>query len=104
MRVEDKNTAAGVIQQLREFSCLRSVVVNSIQEIEEEVSEEQDIAGVETPENGTDVEEEKEVHHYIEFTILCSYYPNGYLEGEQPVTPFTEQTSEEMQQTEGQVE
>lgn len=108
MHVADKDTAAGVIQQLREFSSLQAVVVNSIQEMEEEIVEEEGAAGVETAESAAD--EEKEFRHYIEFTILCSYYPNGYLAGEQPVTPFTEQPSEQEQQTqqeqqtEGQVE
>lgn len=108
MHVADKDTAAGVIQQLREFSSLQAVVVNSIQEMEEEIVNEEGAAGDETAENAAD--EEKEFRHYIEFTILCSYYPNGYLAGEQPVTPFTEQPSEQEQQTqqeqqtEGQVE
>ena len=109
MHVADKDTAAGVIQQLREFSSLQAVVVNSIQEMEEEIVNEVDAAGSETAESAAD--EEKEFRHYIEFTILCSYYPNGYLAGEQPVTPFTEQPSEQEQQTqqqeqqtEGQVE
>lgn len=105
MHVADKDTAAGVIQQLREFSSLQAVVVNSIQEIEEEIVNEEGVAGDETAENAADAE--KEFRHYIEFTILCSYYPNGYLAGEQPVTPFTEQPSEQEQQeqqTEGQVE
>lgn len=108
MHVADKDTAAGVIQQLREFSSLQAVVVNSIQEMEEEIVNEEGAAGVETAESAAD--EEKEFRHYIEFTILCSYYPNGYLAGEQPVTPFTEQPSEQEQQTqqeqqtEGQVE
>lgn len=102
MRVADKDTAAGVIQQLREFSSLRAVTVSSIQEMEEEISKEQTVTGVETAENETTgnesvIEEEKELRRYIEFTILCSYYPNGYLSGEQPVTPFTEQTAEEEQ-------
>lgn len=108
MHVADKDTAAGVIQQLREFSSLQAVVVNSIQEMEEEIIKEEGAAGGETVENAVD--EEKEFRHYIEFTILCSYYPNGYLAGEQPVTQFTEQLSEQEQpsgqeqQTEGQVE
>jgi len=112
MHVADKDTAAGVIQQLREFSSLQAVVVNSIQEMEEEIVNEEGAAGGETAENAAD--EEKEFRRYIEFTILCSYYPNGYLAGEQPVTPFTEQSSEQEQQpseqeqqeqqTEGQVE
>lgn len=108
MHVADKDTAAGVIQQLREFSSLQAVVVNSIQEMEEEIVNEEGAAGVETAESAAD--EEKEFRHYIEFTILCSYYPNGYLAGEQPVTPFTEQPSEQEQPTqqeqqmEGQVE
>lgn len=108
MHVADKDTAAGVIQQLREFSSLQAVVVNSIQEMEEEIVNEEGAAGDETAENAAD--EEKEFRHYIEFTILCSYYPNGYLAGEQPVTPFTEQPSEQEQPTqqeqqmEGQVE
>lgn len=108
MHVADKDTAAGVIQQLREFSSLQAVVVNSIQEMEEEIVNEEGAAGDETAENAAD--EEKEFRHYIEFTILCSYYPNGYLAGEQPVTPFTEQPSEQEQpmqqeqQMEGQVE
>lgn len=109
MHVADKDTVAGVIQQLREFSSLQAVVVNSIQEMEEEIVNEVDAAGSETAESAAD--EEKEFRHYIEFTILCSYYPNGYLAGEQPVTPFTEQPSEQEQQTqqqeqqtEGQVE
>lgn len=108
MHVADKDTAAGVIQQLREFSSLQAVVVNSIQEMEEEIVNEEGAAGDETAESAAD--EEKEFRHYIEFTILCSYYPNGYLAGEQPVTPFTEQPSEQEQPTqqeqqmEGQVE
>lgn len=102
MRVADKDTAAGVIQQLREFSSLRAVAVSSIQEMEEEISKEQNTTSNETTENETITEEEKEFQRYIEFTILCSYYPNGYLSGEQPPTPFTEQALEETQ--EGQVE
>lgn len=97
MRVADKDTAAGVIQTLREFSSLQYVAVNSIQELEQEIERE----------DGASETEEKEYTRHVEFTILCTYWPNGYLPGQEPMLPTPEtalSVGAETQQTEGQVE
>lgn len=98
MQVADKDTAAGVIQTLREFASLQYVSVSSIQEVQQEIEREE----------GANEEAEPEYRTHVEFTILCTYYPNGYLPGQEPVIPqpgddtFSAET--DTQQTEGQVE
>lgn len=98
IRAADKDTAAGIIQNLRDFASLQYVSVDSIREVEEEI-------------DGGEDSEEAMYRQYVEFTITCGYYPNGYLPEQEP-TPqsivqeqLEGQTSEpEAQQTEGQVE
>lgn len=58
MRVDDKETAAGVINKLRDFASLRSVTVESITE--------------ETPQSGNDVDINT-TDTRIYFTITCEY-------------------------------
>ena len=60
--------------------------MDSIQEVEEEIGEAED--------------EEAEVRRYVEFTINCTYYPNGYLPDQEP----TAQAGTDSPQAEGQVE
>ena len=95
VQAADKDTAAGIIQNLREFASLQYVAVDSIQEVEEEVEQ-----GVRAD------EEDAEFRRYVEFTVSCTYYPNGYLPGQELTPQFTgrPQTEADMQQTEGQVE
>lgn len=90
VQAADKNTAAGIIQNLRDFASLQSVAVDSIQEVEE--------AGAD--------EEDAEFHRYVEFTVSCTYYPNGYLPGQELTPQITgrPQTEADILQTEGQVE
>lgn len=98
IRAANKDTAAGIIQNLRDFASLQYVSVDSIREVEEEI-------------DGGEDSEEAMYRQYVEFTITCGYYPNGYLPEQEP-TPQSivqeqlgGQTSEpEAQQTEGQVE
>lgn len=87
IQAADKNTAAGIIQTLRGFSSLQYVAVDSIQEVEEEVNQAED-------------ENEAEVRRYVEFTVNCTYYPNGYLPDQEPTT----QAGMDAAQAEGQVE
>ncbi len=95
MQVADKDTAAGVIQNLREFASLQYVAMSSMQEIEEEIESEED----------RDDQEEAEVRRYVEFGVICTYYPNGYLPGQEPVTQTgTGTQAAETSQAEGQVE
>ena len=86
IQAADKDTAAGIIQTLRDFVSLQYVAVDSIQEVEEEIGEAED--------------EEAEVRRYVEFTITCTYYPNGYL----PDQESTAQAGTDLPQAEGQVE
>ena len=90
VQAADKNTAAGIIQNLRDFASLQSVAVDSIQEVEE--------AGAD--------EEDAEFRRYVEFTVSCTYYPNGYLPGQELTPQITgrPQTEADILQTEGQVE
>lgn len=92
IQAADKDTAAGIIQNLREFASLQSVAVESIQEVEEEVRQEE---GVE--------EEDGEFRRYVEFTVSCTYYPNGYLPGQELTPQYTgrPQTEADGQQEEG---
>ncbi len=95
VQVSDKDTAAGIIRNLREFASLQYVAVESLQEVEEEIERGEDEAG-----------EDAEFRRFVEFTVSCAYYPNGYLP-EQELTPQdTEQSGTETDagQTEGQVE
>jgi len=88
MRIQaaDKDTTAGIIQMLRDFASLQYVAVDSIQEVEEEIEQAEG--------------EEAEVRHYVEFTINCTYYPNGYL----PEQESAPQAGTDEPQAEGQVE
>lgn len=61
MQVADKDTAAGVIQNLRGFASLQNVAMSSMQEMEEET------------------DDREEVRRYVELGVICTYYPNGYL-------------------------
>ncbi|MDE6518411.1 MAG: hypothetical protein K2L18_11300, partial [Acetatifactor sp.] len=90
IQAADKNTTAGIIQTLRDFSSLQYVAVDSIQEVEEEAADEEDA----------------EVCRYVEFTVSCTYYPNGYLPGQELTPQYTgrPQTEADGQQEEGQVE
>lgn len=101
IQAADKETAAGIIQNLRNFASLQYVVVDSIQEVEEEIQNE-------TDENGQTAEdEEAEFRRYVEFTVTCTYYPNGYLTGQTAELPQTQEQSQQTEgetQTEGQVE
>lgn len=95
MQVADKNTAAGIIQNLRDFASLQYVALSSMQEIEEEIEDEE-----------TDNPDEAEYRRYVEFGVICTYYPNGYLPGQEPTAQVgvDVQTTAESQQAEGQVE
>lgn len=94
IQAADKETAAGIILNLRDFASLQYVVVDSIQEVEEEI---QDDTAAE--------EEETEFRRYVEFTVTCTYYPNGYLTGQTAELPQEQsQQTEGETQTEGQVE
>lgn len=116
MQVADKDMAAGVIQTLREFASLQRVSVSSIQEVQEEIKREQvanetavgeEVASEEATTASGTTETEQEYRRYVEFTILCTYYPNGYLPGQEPVIPQPGDTfaaEADTQQTEGQVE
>lgn len=79
IRVADKDTAAGVILNLRDFASVRYVSVESMREIEEEIITEGEAEDSEEP-------EEPEYRRYVEFAVTCQYYPNGYLP-EQEQTP-----------------
>ncbi len=93
-RPADKDTAAGIIQNLRNFSSLQYVAVDSIQEVQEEADEED-----------TD-QDEAELRRYVEFTVSCTYYPNGYLPGQELTFQLENQSQGENNgtQAEGQVE
>ncbi len=86
IQAADKDTAAGIIQTLRDFVSLQYVAVDSIQEVEEEIEQAED--------------EEAEVRRYVEFTINCTYYPNGYVPDQEPAA----QAGIDAPQAEGQVE
>lgn len=92
VQAADKDTAAGIIQTLRDFASLQYVAVDSIQEVEEQLDQEE----------GAD----EEFRRYVEFTVSCTYYPNGYLPGQELTPQYTgeSQTEEDAQQAEGQVE
>lgn len=92
IQAADKDTAAGIIQNLRNFASLQYVSVDSISEVEEEID-----TGEEDVED-----EERQFRRFVEFTISCTYYPNGYLP--EPETPVVSQQETETQQAEGQVE
>lgn len=62
MRVADKETAAGIILNLREFDSIMHVSVESLTEAIEE--------------NTEDETEEMTAHSYVEFAVTCVYYPN----------------------------
>lgn len=104
IRAADKDMAAAIIQNLRGFSSLRYVSVDSIREVEEEIEGEEEAEGEVNP-------EDIQYNRYVEFTVACSYYPNGYLPEQEP-TPESivrEQLGLEApqpvtEQTEGQVE
>lgn len=97
IRAADKDMAAAIIQNLREFASLQYVSVDSIREVEEEIEEETE-------------GEEAQYRRYVEFTVVCSYYPNGYLPEQEPTPESIVQeqlgggAQTETQQTEGQVE
>ncbi|MDE7223820.1 MAG: pilus assembly protein PilM [Acetatifactor sp.] len=101
IRAADKDMAAAIIQKLRDFSSLRYVSVDSIREVEEEI---------EGDEGEVDLED-VQYNRYVEFTVMCSYYPNGYLPEQEP-TPESivreqlglEASQPVTEQTEGQVE
>ncbi len=94
VQAADKDTAAGIIQNLRNFSSLQYVAVDSIQEVQEEADEED-----------TD-QDEAELRRYVEFTVSCTYYPNGYLPGQELTFQLENQSQGENNgtQAEGQVE
>lgn len=94
VQAADKDTAAGIIQNLRNFSSLQYVAVDSIQEVQEEADEED-----------TD-RDEAELRRYVEFTVSCTYYPNGYLPGQELTFQLENQSQGENNgtQAEGQVE
>ncbi len=94
MQVADKDTAAGVIQNLRGFASLQYVSMSSMQEVEEEIEGEEE----------RDDQEEAEVRRYVEFGVICTYYPNGYLPGQDPTAQTGTDTQAADQQAEGQVE
>ena len=104
VRAADKDTAAGIIQNLRSFASLQYVSVDSIREVEEEIEREEEAEG--------EVDsEEAEYRRYVEFTITCGYYPNGYLPEQEPDPQSIvqeqlggQESQPETQQTEGQVE
>ena len=104
IQAADKDTAAGIIQNLRDFASLQYVSVDSIREVEEEIEGEEETEGEVDP-------EDIQYRRYVEFSVVCSYYPNGYLPEQEP-TPQSivqEQLGVEApqpgtQQTEGQVE
>ena len=98
IQAADKETAAGIILNLRGFASLQYVVVDSIQEVEEEIREE---AGEDSP-AGQEEEAEAELRRYVEFTVTCAYYPNGY-QTEQQAPEQSQQTGGETQ-AEGQVD
>ncbi len=120
MQVADKDTAAGVIQTLRGFSSIQYVSVSSLQEMEEELDGNENVTDREKPEEGETegegtvteeatqrfAEEDIEYRHYVEFSVFCTYYPNGYLPEQEAVSQPTgqSQTETDTQQTEGQVE
>lgn len=97
IRAADKDMAAAIIQNLREFASLQYVSVDSMREVEEEIEEETE-------------GEEVQYRRYVEFTVVCSYYPNGYLPEQEPTPESIVQeqlgggAQTETQQTEGQVE
>lgn len=62
MNVADKETAAGIILNLRGFDSIMQVSVESIKETLEEITEED--SGIVTE------------HRYVTFTVTCVYYPN----------------------------
>lgn len=95
MRVADKDTAAGIIQNLRDFASLQYVALSGMQEMEETIEGEE-----------ADDQEDLESFRYVEFGVICTYYPNGYLPGQEPTAQAGAdvQTAAESQQTEGQVE
>ncbi len=73
MNVSDKETAAGLIANFREFDSIMDVRVPSIQEKEAFVLDENDEAiMVINEETG---EEEQLKNRYVEFTITATYYP-----------------------------
>lgn len=94
MQVADKDTAAGVIQNLRGFASLQYVSMSSMQEVEEEIEGEEE----------SDDQEEAEIRRYVEFGVICTYYPNGYLPGQDPTAQTGADTQAVDQQAEGQVE
>lgn len=94
MQVADKDTAAGVIQNLRGFASLQYVSMSSMQEVEEEIEGEEDRGD----------QEEAEIRRYVEFGVICTYYPNGYLPGQDPAAQTGADTQAADQQAEGQVE
>ncbi len=118
MQVSNKDTAAGVIQTLRSFSSIQYVSVNSLQEMEEELERNINITDRETEEEaeeegavveetaGEIAEEDTEYRHYVEFSVLCTYYPNGYLPDQESGSRSTDQFLQETgtQQSEGEVE
>lgn len=62
MNVADKETAAGIILNLRGFDSIMQVSVDALTETLEEITEED--SGVTTE------------HRYVTFTVTCVYYPN----------------------------
>lgn len=73
MNVEDKETAAGIIANFREFDSIMDVRVPSIQEQEAGVLDENDEpVMVINKETG---EEEQLMDRYVSFTITATYYP-----------------------------
>ncbi|MDE5891525.1 MAG: pilus assembly protein PilM [Acetatifactor sp.] len=104
IRAADKDTAAGIIQNLRDFASLQYVSVDSIREVEEEIQGEEETEGEVDP-------EDIQYRRYVEFSVVCSYYPNGYLPEQEPDPQSivqeqlgVEAPQPETQQTEGQVE
>ena len=102
IQAADKETAAGIIQNLREFSSLQYVTVDSIQEVEEEIKDE---TGEEAEDSQTEEDEEASFRHFVEFSVTCSYYPSSYEV--QQILEQLQQNGDQFvykTQTEGQVE
>lgn len=110
VRAADKDTAAGIIQNLRSFASLQYVSVDSIREVKEEIERDEEAEGAEEAEREV-APEDIEYRRYVEFIITCGYYPNGYLPEQEPNPQSIVQeqlggreSQPETQQTEGQVE
>ena len=86
MRVATKEIAAGVLNNLRSFESLMNVSITSLAEETEEVAIENPDTGANEDEYYDDYSEgvatdevQVEVISYVEFTVVCTYYPAGYV-------------------------